>query len=445
MPVIAVVDDEVDLRDTVRRILEREGHAVAAGPALPVDEPDVLLTDLMMPGEDGLAVLARAQRQWPNTPVVLLTAFATVESAVAAMKGGAWDYVAKPFTPAQLRSVVDRALRQRAVLVENQRLRAQLAPHFVTASPVMEQVAALVARVAPTDLSVLITGESGTGKEVVARMLHARSRRGAGPFVPVDCAAIPPSLMESELFGHEKGAFTDASTSRRGLVEEADGGTFFLDEIGDLELGVQSRLLRLLQEREFRRVGAATMRRADLRVLAATHRDLEAAVSEGRFREDLFHRLNVVRVHLPALRERPEEVVALAEHFVARFRAEAGRGELVLSAEVVERLRAHAWPGNVRELANVARYVAGLSPGPVVGREDLPPALRSSPSSATAPVEGIRFDLPYHDAKRVWTERFDEAYVARLLEAHGGNVSAAARTAGLDRKTIQRIQKRQGD
>lgn len=450
---ILVVDDEPDLLETVRRILTRSGHqvvAVGSGAAaireLEAGSVELVLSDLMMPGMDGLALIGRVRERDALTPVVLMTAFATLDTAVAALRAGAWDYLAKPFSPDALRVVVDRALGYRALGAENRRLRAALVgPSLVGASVALRVVIDTVERVAPTELGVLITGESGTGKEVVARALHAASRRADKAFVPVDCGAIPPSLVESELFGHERGAFTGADTERKGLVEEADGGTFFLDEIGDLDASAQTRLLRLLQEGEYRRVGSNKLRKVNLRVLAATHRDLDAAVAEGRFRSDLFHRLNVVRLHLPPLRDRPEDVDALVRHFIDRFRAEGGRAPLALAPALLDRLRTHRWPGNVRELANIARYVAGLAEGPEANLADLPSnfeARAGAGSGATAgmpPSAAVRSDLPYAEAKRLWLDPFDEAYFQALLTAHDGNVSAAARAGDVDRKTIQRF------
>lgn len=463
---ILCVDDEIEMLDTTRRIVARDGHEVVAcgsgGEALAElegDPFDLVLTDLMMPSVDGMAVLATALEKSPGVPVVLMTAYATIETAVAAIRAGAWDYITKPFSLQELRVVVERALGHGKLARENRRLRAELeargaAPAFIGRSAPMRAIDDMLARVAPTDLTVMITGESGTGKEVVARAVHARSKRADGPFVPVDCAAIPSNLMESELFGHERGAFTGASTARRGLVEEANGGTFFLDEIAEMDTALQTKLLRLLQDHEFRRVGGNKLLHADFRVVAATNRDLEAEVVAGRFREDLFHRLNVVRVRLPPLRDRPEDVGALLDHFVERFRQESGRATLRLRPDVRAHLVAHRWPGNVRELVNCARYLAGLAPGPEADLSDLPPGLRAPrpeqpgapavPHDEDAPpVDVIRPEVPYKNAKRLWSDWFDERYMQRLLDAHGGNVSAAARAAGIDRKSIQRMMKRQ--
>jgi DNA-binding NtrC family response regulator len=466
---ILVIDDERELISSIRKILTRQGmtvHGAGSGEEgllqLQGDEPpDLVLTDLMMPGIGGLEVLRSVRRKHPTVPVVLMTAYATIETAVQAVREGAWDYLAKPFTADQLVLTVQRALKHRRLEDENRALRAQLGARgasedlgILGESQPIARLRQLVGRVGPTDLSVLITGESGTGKEVVAKALHASSKRSRKPFVPVDCAAIPANLMESELFGHERGAFTGASGRRKGLVEAADGGTFFLDEIGEMSADVQVKLLRLLQERQFRRVGGTDILSADLRVVAATNRELEKMVREGGFREDLFHRLNVVHLHLPPLRTRREDVPVLLQHFIERFTAEAGRPSLRMGAGVVEVLTAYDWPGNVRELVNCARFVSSLAPGPELRLADLPPRLRSlasgprAPEAAAAAEQGsapgvtIRYDLPYKKAKRLWLEVFEFAYVSRLLQDHGGNVSHAARAAGIDRKSIQRLMKR---
>ena len=465
---ILCVDDEPDLLDTLRRLLTRYGHKVIlAGSgeealvALTRHRPDLVITDLMMPGMDGMQVLERSVELYPDVPVLLITAYATVQTAVDAIRRGAYDYVPNPFTHQQLLVVVQRALQQLRLQDENRRLMEQLTGEhgnlgIVGESASMRRVLEMVRRVAPTDLGVLITGESGTGKEVVARALHRASVRSDRSFVPVDCGAIPENLLESELFGHEKGAFTGASSARAGLVHEADGGTFFLDEVGELDSGVQVKLLRLLQEREYRRVGGNKLLSSDLRVVAATNRDLEKAVREGCFREDLFHRLNVVRVVLPPLRDRPDDIPTLLDHFVARERKRNGRGELRFAPEVRDLLLSYPWPGNVRELLNCCKYVVGLAEGPVIYPDDLPHFVRSALPAlqprAAAPVPAgessmlgappVRIDLPYKAAKRAWLEHFETEYIVKLLETHDGNISQAARTAGIDRKSIQRLMKR---
>lgn len=316
-------------------------------------------------------------------------------------------------------------------------------------SPAMTAVLRVVARVGPTHLSVLITGESGTGKEVVARALHRCSTHSAAPMVVVDCAAIAPNLLESELFGHIRGAFTGASESRLGLVARADGGTFFLDEIGELSPAVQVKLLRLLEDGSYRAVGDPTPRSAQIRVIAATNRDLDTAVRTGVFRADLFHRLNGCRVHLPPLRERPEDVRPLLEHHINRFAQELGRAAPTLGRRAAHALQHATWPGNVRQLVNCAQYVASLCEGPVIELSNLPSDLQTlTPEAAiaeTAMAEQATptvADLPYAAAKRQVLDAFEGAYLEALLDRHGGNISASARAAGMDRKTIQRMLKR---
>ncbi len=466
-PQILCIDDEPALLDTLRRLLQSAGYEptlAASGEeglvALDRFRPDVVITDLMMPGVGGMEILARSKDLHPNVPVVLITAYATLETAIQAIKKGAWDYVAKPFTNDQLLIVLDRALATQRLRDENQRLRQQLGQNdesagIVGTSAPMMRVLDMIRRIAPTDLGVLITGESGTGKEVVARAIHRMSLRHDKPFVPVDCGAIPQNLMESELFGHEKGAFTGAGATRRGLVEAADSGTFFLDEIGELGPAMQVKFLRLLQEGEYRRVGGASLRTADLRVLAATNRDLEQAISEGRFREDLYHRINIVRIQLPPLRDRPGDVPLLAKHFMERLLATSRRGQLHVPTQIMEILESYSWPGNVRELLNCCQYLVALAPGPSVGVDDLPaflqmararchrePAQESAPAGRSSGTPSIRHDLPYKRAKRLWLEHFERDYISHLLEGHGGNISKAARAAGIDRKSIQRLMKR---
>ena len=468
---VLAIDDEPELLGSIKKILTREGHRVITASSgeqglliLQQDEsPDLVLTDLMMPGLSGMDVLRSVRRRHAESPVVLMTGYATVENAVQAIREGAYDVLTKPFSADQLLVVVERAVERRRLKIENSALRAQLGrgekdgpSRIIGESASIERLRELLRRVGPTELSVLITGESGTGKEVVAQALHIASKRAKAPFVPVDCAAIPANLMESELFGHERGAFTGASGRRKGLVEAADKGTFFLDEIGEMSLELQVKLLRLLQERQFRRVGGTDMHEVDLRVVAATNRPLDQMVRSGGFREDLFHRLNVVHVHLPPLRERPEDVPILLQHFVERFGLETGRGTLRLSGEVIDALTRYSWPGNVRELVNCARYVASLAPGPEVRLSDLPPRLkgvggpvplaseqtRTMGGSAGGDAVAIRYDLPYKKAKRLWLEVFEFAYIAHLLQRHDNNVSHAAREAGIDRKSIQRLMKR---
>jgi len=310
-------------------------------------------------------------------------------------------------------------------------------------SPAMAAVLNTVERVAPTQLSVLITGESGTGKEVVARALHARSSQANAPLVVVDCAAIPPTLLESELFGHTKGAFTGAVSTRQGLVMAADGGTFFLDEIGELPPAVQVKLLRLLEDGSFRPVGGTERKTARLRVIAATNRNIEQSVSAGNFRTDLFHRLNGCRIHLAPLRERPADIAPLLRHYLAHFATQQDKPTLNLSDDAAHLLAAADWPGNVRELVNCARYIVSLAQGLEITPADLPQSLTSTPKISDQPQEQADLaHLPYKEAKRVVLDQFENAYIEALLARHGGNVSAAARAAGIDRRSIQRMLKR---
>ncbi len=464
---ILVVDDEPDMASGLKQYLSKLGHTVeAVGDAESAVERlegqifDLVLTDLMLPGADGIDLLERIKRDWPNTIVILFTGFATVETAVQAIRKGAFDYIPKPFTPQQLEVVVERALKQKALADENRNLRGQIRAKFsfdklLGCSDAMKQVRAFLARIAPTDANVLVCGESGTGKEMIARALHANSRRQNKPFVPLDCAALPLNLLESELFGYEKGAFTGAVTSRPGLLESAHGGTFFMDEIGELDPAMQVKLLRVLQERQFRRIGGSRQISVDVRFIAATNRNLKDEVEQGRFRADLYHRLNVIQIELPPLRERHGDVPLLAAHFLNRYGERLGKTGLRLSPRALRALEAYHWPGNVRELQNAMEYAASLGDGPEVDIQDLPlvvqEALRDDDSAEeawgpgegeAAPVPRVHHELPYKVAKRKWLEVFERVYFTELLRRHDFNISHAARSAGIDRKSIQRILKK---
>ncbi|MCB9742168.1 MAG: sigma-54-dependent Fis family transcriptional regulator [Alphaproteobacteria bacterium] len=465
---VLLVDEDPSYADALRGALAAAGYSVRVaqtveggllGLRAPEGPPELLIAARSLARPGGRGLMQDALGRDPDLPVLVLAA---EDGVRAAQDAGAWDTWAARPSPETLVRRVQRALEHGRLARENRQLRARLgvadAPRqtlIIGDSGPIARLRTMIDRVGPTDLGVLITGESGTGKEVVARALHEASLRHDKPFVPVDCASIPPNLMESELFGHERGAFTGASGARKGLVEAAHTGTFFLDEIGELGLPVQTRLLRLLQERELRRVGGNRRIQVDIRVIAATNRPVEDMVGEGGFREDLFHRLNVVRLHLPPLRERPDDIPALLNHFVGRYAAEVGRPNLRIDAEVLEALKTWSWPGNVRELVNCARYVASLSPGPVVRRADLPQRIRAglgtvplatppAPGAAapSTPTASVRYDLPYKQAKRRWLEIFEVAYVSFLLREHEGNVTHAARAAGIDRKSIQRLMKR---
>jgi DNA-binding NtrC family response regulator len=439
---IWVIDDDAASRELLARVLGSRGWRVeqlsdgrealerlAAGV-----KPDLVVSDIRMAEVDGLAVTEAFHRENPETPVILVTAFGNVDGAVEAIRRGAFDYVSKPYDVDAVQHTALRALEQRRLVAENRVLRGQLREKYrlenaVGRSETMLHVFKTAARVAASNATVLILGESGTGKELVARALHHASPRAAGPFVPVDCGAIAEGVLESELFGHVRGAFTGAQGARRGLFEEAGGGTLFLDEIGDVGSGLQARLLRALQEGTIRRVGANESVPVDARVVAATNRDLEAAVESGQFREDLYYRLNVVTIRIPPLRERREDVPLLAEHFAAKH----GRGEgATVSAEAREILLGYDWPGNVRELENVIARALALNPSGVVVPADLPDRVRGA---SAEPERG----LPLPPGVRPTLDELTRRYAALVLAECGGNKTRAAELLGIDRKTLYRI------
>jgi DNA-binding NtrC family response regulator len=456
-PRILIVDDEPDMVDNCVRILRRAGHRCLtttdphrALALLESEHPDLLLTDLKMPEIDGLALLRRAHELDPALPVVVITAFATIESAVAAIKHGAFDYLPKNFSVDQLTLVVERALRQRRLALENRNLREQLQTTFgldnvIGRSPAMAQVFELVKKAARSEANILVLGESGTGKELIARAVHANSPRAAQAFVPVDCASLPENLLESELFGHEKGAFTGAVRTKPGLMEVATGGTLFLDEIGELPVSLQVKLLRALQERQIRRVGGTALIDVDVRVVSATNRNLREAAAQGQFREELYYRVNVIEIRLPPLRERAGDVRLLAHAFLKRYGQGRVHGYEDAAMTVLE---AYAWPGNVRELQNVVERACVLAEGDTITRRDLPEHVLAgsprgaAPGSPTAAVEtqlAATTDLGLKDAKERWMAVLEASYLRELLERHAGNISAAAKAAGIDRKTFHRL------
>src|SRR5512142_713088 len=435
---ILVVDDDPASRELLRKVLATEGHQVVqaadgreALAELRRQPADLVVSDIRMPDVDGVQLLERMREATPDVPVILVTAFGDVEGAVDAIRRGAFDYLPKPYDVDAVRLVVRRALAQSALVSENRELRRQVRDKYrlegiVGRSESMLQVFKTAARVAQSDATVLIEGESGTGKEQVARAIHATSKRSAGPFVAVDCGAIAEGVLESELFGHARGAFTGAQANRRGLFEEANHGTLFLDEMGDVGPALQARLLRALQEGEIRRVGANDSVPVDVRVLAATNKDLARLVKEGKFREDLYYRINVVTIRLPPLRERREDVPLLAEHFAAKH----GRPEgAAVTAEARELLLAYDWPGNVRELENVIARALALNPSGLVVPEDLPERLRGLPPGVPPPGSSDRPTLA----------EVERRYAAQVLTETGGNKTRAAEILGIDRKTLYRI------
>lgn len=456
---VLIVDDEELLVRSCSRILEVEGFRVltATRGRDAIDlarryRPDIILADLMLPDLDGLELLREARRNDPNVLVIMITGFATVDSSIEAIKAGAYDYIPKPFTATQLQILIGRAASQVRLARDNERLRGQLRERssledVIGVSQPMLKLSELVLRVAPTDASVFIRGESGTGKELIARSIHRHSRRADAPFVAVNCAAFPENLLESELFGHEKGAFTGADEAKRGLMEYASGGTFFLDEICEMDLDLQAKLLRVLQERRIRRVGGEKEIPIDIRVIAATNREPEEAVSRGLLRQDLFFRLNVVPLRVPPLRERREDIPLLAQHFLRRYAEQYERdgvAPLRLSSDAVRALMLYSWPGNVRELQNAMERVVSLaSTGEEIGAEDLPEEIRAG-GLADGPAPLVDMTLPYHEAKERALEAFERSYLRSLLARSDGNISHAAREAGIDRKTIHRLLKKYG-
>jgi DNA-binding NtrC family response regulator len=454
---ILIVDDEPDVTWSWMRVLESAGYRCLAATQpeqglhlLESERPDLLITDLRMPGLDGMEILRRARKIDPAMPVVVLTGYASLESAVAAVKAGAFDYLSKSFSNDQLRLTVERALAQRRLQLEVFHLRDQLRGVFgfeniVGRSAALQQVLELVRKTARSDANVLILGESGTGKELVARAIHANSPRASQPFVPVDCASLPENLLESELFGHEKGAFTGAVASKQGLVEVAQRGTLFLDELGELPLGLQAKLLRALQERSIRHVGGNRQVDIDVRIVAATNRDLRALVAAGRFRDDLYYRVNVIDIVLPPLRERPDDVELLAAFFLGKYGRNGQAAVQGFEPEVMIALETYSWPGNVRELQNVIERACVLAEGETITLAELPahmrvPTLlrdRSGGDDQTG-------KLTLKQARERWIGHLEGAYVADLIQQAHGNLSEAARSAGVDRKTLRQLLAKHG-
>jgi len=430
---LLIVDDEAIVRDSLGDWFRQDGHHVdvadSARDALRLAAAyryDIALLDIKMPGMDGLELQARLSAADPELTVVVMTAYASVDTAVKAMKAGAYDYIVKPFDPDDLSMLVRRAAEHRSLRAENLRLKrsidsATAPPPLLGSSPAMKHVVDLVATVSSSDSTVLITGESGTGKEVVARAIHAASARRYNPMVVVNCGALPEGILESELFGHEAGAFTGAKARHKGKFETAEGGSVFLDEIGEVSPKVQVELLRVLEEKVVTRLGGQSPVPVDFRTIAATNRDLREAVRSGAFREDLYWRLNVVHIHIPPLRERPEDVPVLAEHFLARFTRVMNRRDLRLSADALSALSSYPWPGNVRELQNAIERAVVVGTGDVVRASDLPLRVTATPENGPGPGS-------LAEAER--------AHVRSVLDASGWNITRAARVLDIDRVTL---------
>ena len=446
-PRLLLVDDEAGILDSLRRLLERDGYVVScarsAEEALGIlqrETFDLLVTDLRLPHLSGLELLRLVRRMSPETEVILMTAYGQIEDAVEAMKEGAYDFLPKPVKRAALVKTLDKAMERRRLVQENRQLRARLDSaeqdrQMVGQSPTFRHLLELLRQVAGSEATVLLRGESGTGKELAARAIHRLSVRAAAPFVAVNCAALPESIIESELFGYVKGAFTGAGTDRAGRFRQADGGTLFLDEIGDLVPHLQVKLLRVLQEGEIEPVGADRPVPVNVRLLAATHRDLEGAVATGRFRADLYYRLNVISIRLPTLSERPDDIALLAAHFMGQFNQKNNKQFLGITQQALDVLTSYPWPGNVRELENVMERAVVLGRGDFISLEHLPPeltAITPSGGSITLPI-GVPM------------EEIERRMIRETLRFTGGNKQDAARLLGIATRTIYRRLAEEGD
>jgi DNA-binding NtrC family response regulator len=441
---ILVVDDDAVARQLLAEALRKEGYDVEVAPggaeAIALGRTrrfDVVLTDIKMGEVDGLAVLREFRQRSPETAIVLLTAFGSMDGAIEAIKQGAYDYLAKPFKKEEVKLVVRRSLEHSRLVRENARIREELRERqgspLIGSSPPMLEVYKLVARVSSGKSTVLLEGESGTGKELVARAVHANSPRRDRPFVPVNCAALQDTLLESELFGHDKGAFTGAVAAKPGLFETANQGTIFLDEIGDVGPPLQVKLLRVIQEQEVRHVGGTASIKVDVRIIAATNRNLAQMVKDGKFREDLFYRLNVVRIVLPPLRERREDIPMLAHHFLQKVSAANNQPVRGFVPETMALLERYHWPGNVRELENVIERTVSLAPGPLIMPDDLPEAVRKAEPVPVGGDEGL-----------LSLDEVGKRHLIKVLRETGGNKVRAAKILGIDRRTLYRMAERFG-
>ncbi len=444
---VLVVDDEPSIRQALKGILADEGYEVSLAPdgvralALADEEaPDAVLLDIWMPGPDGIETLSRLKERHPGLPVIMISGHGTVETAVKATRLGAFDFIEKPLDMDKILLSVRNALELSRLAEENLLLRAKSEPPLLTGlSPAIEAVRQAVAKVGPTDSWVLITGENGTGKELVAHAIHRLSPRAVYPLVDVNCAAIPEELIESELFGYEKGAFTGASGKKRGKFDLAHKGTLLLDEIADMSLKTQAKILRILQEQRFERVGGTKTIAVDVRVLAATNKDLTAEIAAGRFREDLFYRLNVIPIQVPPLRQRPEDIPALAEYFLSEHAAKTHSEPKTLAPEALEILKAQPWPGNVRELKNLVERLVILSAGQVITSHDLPAHMRQTGQAGPVLEQALGL-ADYKEAKSA----FERLYLERKLAEFGGNVSQTAEAVGLERSHLHKKLKNLG-
>ncbi len=438
---ILVIDDEEAILESLADILEDEGYQVITAKnaaeglqKVKQEQPDLLILDVWLPDQDGLKLLKTLRKESPDLPVIVISGHGTVETAVKAIKLGAFDFLEKPLSYDRVVVTVANALKFRALREENITLKRHLTgPGITGQSQAVLELREAIERVAQTDATVLITGESGVGKEVAARMIHTLSRRAEKPFVAVNCAAIPEDLIESELFGHEKGAFTGAVSSKKGKFDLADGGTIFLDEIGDMSLSAQAKVLRVLQEKCFERVGGTKTISVDVRVIAATNKNLTEEIKKGRFREDLYYRLNVIPIHIPPLRERPEDIPLLVEEFLDEFARHSGLGRKKITPEAMEALKRYPWPGNIRELRNLIERLVILSKRDTISLEDLPPEINQPPQTSF----GQEPWFECNDFKQA-RSLFEREFLKRKLAEFKGNISQTAEAIGLERTYLHR-------
>jgi len=438
-PRILIIDDEELVRDFITEVLIRMGFAPLAAPNgekgieyLEKSEYDLVITDFKMPGISGNDVLQRAVELWPDCRVIMITAFGTIDHAVEAMKLGAHDYITKPISPDHLEVIVNKALEYKSLKIENRHLKSEISDKYsfesiVGKSAVMREVFELIKRASPSDSTILISGESGTGKELVAKAIHYNSARAEAPFIKMNCAALPEGLIESELFGHEKGAFTGAIRSTRGRFELADGGTLLLDEISEIPPALQAKLLRVLQEKEFERIGSGQTIRVDVRVIATSNRDLKSEVSNGNFRDDLFYRLNVIPIDLPPLRQRLEDIPLLMDHFLDKFCQKIGLPTKSLSEKAGQILLSYSWPGNVRELENLIERAVVISKNQELKISDFPPEISAGISIPAKTSMDVGMSIG--EAEKI--------LILKTLKAHGGNKSKAADVLGISARTLR--------
>jgi DNA-binding NtrC family response regulator len=447
---ILVVDDELDMASSCQRLLKTKGYeCVTAGngeEALQCIEqqvPHLVITDLKMPKMDGMELLGHIKVDHPEIQVIVMTAFSTVEDAVRAMQLGAANFIPKPFTPSHLALVVEKVLEERSLRQENQNLKEQLGQQYsfdqiIGKSAAMLQLFESIKKIANASASVLVTGSSGTGKELIARSLHANSDRHGKAFVPINCGALPEHLVESEIFGYEKGAFTGAARAKAGLLEEADGGTFFLDEIAELSPTLQVKFLRVLEDGKFRRLGSNQERTVDFRLVCATNRDIEERVATEEFREDLFYRINTFVLEIPPLKDRPDDIPLLAHHFLQRYAKKNNREIRSIAPGAMELLLGHAWNGNVRELEHTIERAVILASGETIMIEDLPSQMRPTESAIDSSPTDYH-NLPFKEAKERLIEDFERGYLASILKKYHGNISRAATHIGIDRRSLHRL------